>query len=68
MGESENDMRNEFITTIQLRRIDICDMLLACLAAKNLANDEGKKWDRLHETLKAQLDELDRQLDEIENA
>ena len=60
-------MRNEFKTTIQLRRIDICDMMLACLAAKELANDEGKKWDRLRETLKSQLEELDRQLDEIEN-
>lgn len=61
-------MRNEFKTTIQLRRIDICDMMLACLSAKELANDEGKKWDRLRETLKLQLEELDRQLDEIENA
>ena len=60
-------MRNEFKTTIQLRRIDICDMMLACLAAKELANGEGKKWDRLRETLKSQLEELDRQLDETEN-
>ena len=60
-------MKNEFKTTIQLRRIDICDMMLACLAAKELANDEGKKWDRLRETLKSQLEELDRQLGEIEN-
>lgn len=43
------DMRNEVKTTIELRRIDICDMMLACLAAKELANDGGKKWDRLNE-------------------
>lgn len=61
-------MRNEVKTKIQLRRIDICDMMLACLAAKQLANDKGEKWDRLRETLKAHLEELDRQLDENENA
>ena len=58
---------NNFKTTIEVKRIDICDLMLACLAAKELANDEGKKWDRLHEKLKAQLDELDAQLDEIAN-
>ena len=59
---------NKFKTTIQLRRSDICDMMLACLAAKELSNDEGKKWDRLRKTLKSQLEEFDRKLDEeIEN-
>ena len=61
-------MRNEFKTTIQLRRIDVCDLMLACTSAKKLANDDGKKWDKLRELLKTQLDELDRQIDEIENA
>lgn len=57
--------RNNFATTIQLRRIDICDLMLACLAAKEAANDEGKKWDELHEKLKWQLQYLDDQLDSI---
>ena len=57
-------MRNDFRTTIELKRIDICDLMLACLAAKELA-PESKKWDRLHEELKRQLDELDAQLDEL---
>ena len=39
-------MRNEFKTTLQVKRIDICDLMLACLAAKELANDSGTKWDR----------------------
>jgi hypothetical protein len=60
-------MRNNFKTTIEVKRIDICDLMLACLAAKEAANDEGKKWDRLHDLLKEQLDELDAQLDEIVN-
>lgn len=58
-------MVNSFKTTITLRRIDICDLLLACLAAKEAANDDGRKWDRLHNMLNDQLEELDAQLDEI---
>lgn len=61
-----NNMRNEFKTTLQVKRIDICNLMLACLAAKELANDEGKKWDRLHDELKRQLGELDAQLDELQ--
>lgn len=58
-------MRNNFKTTIALRRIDICDLMIACTAAKSASGAD--KWDRLHGELKRQLDELDRQLDEIEN-
>ena len=58
-------MRNEFKTTLQLRRIDICDLMLACTAAKQLSNG-AEKWDRLHDELKRQLEEVDKQLDEIE--
>lgn len=58
-------MRNEFKTTLQLRRIDICDLMLACTAAKQLSNG-AEKWDRLHDELKRQLEELYKQLDEIE--
>lgn len=58
-------MRNEFKTTLQLRRIDICDLMLACTAAKQLSNG-AEMWDRLHDELKRQLEELDKQLDEIE--
>ncbi len=59
-------MRNEFKTTLQVKRIDICDLMLACLEAKELANDSGTKWDRLHDELKRQLNELDTQLDELQ--
>lgn len=59
-------MRNHFKTTVELERIDICDLMIACLAAKECANDKGEKWDRLHEKLRSQLEALDKQLDEIE--
>lgn len=58
---------NSFETYVKMKRIDICDLMLACLAAKNMANDAGTKWDRLHDMLKQQLKDLDRQLDEIRN-
>lgn len=56
-------MRNGIETSINLRRIDICDLMMACTLAKQTANDVGKKWDKLHDLLKAQLGEMDRQLD-----
>ena len=59
---------NSFETYVKMRRIDICDLALACLAAKELANDSGAKWDRLRAMLNEQLEELDRQLEEIRNA
>lgn len=48
-------MTNEFKTTLQVKRIDICNLMLACTAAKQLSNDSGKKWDELRENLKNQL-------------
>jgi len=50
---------NNKIMTLELKRIDVCDLLLACLAAKEMANDEGKKWTRLHDELKDQLKAFD---------
>ena len=50
--------------TVELNRIDVCDLLLACLAAKELANDEGSKWTRLHDKLKAQLEAFDKENDD----
>lgn len=58
-------MRNNIKTTLQLRRVDICDLMIACTAAKRASG--AKKWDELHDELKRQLDELDEQLDEIES-
>lgn len=59
-------MRNEFKTTLQVRRIDICDLMLACLYAKYYSSG-AEKWGRLHDELKRQLDDLDNQLDNLDN-
>ena len=58
-------MGNESETSIKVRRIDICDLMMACTLAKQAANDGGRKWDNLHDMLKSKLDELDRQIGEI---
>ena len=62
-------MRNQFRTHIELERIDICDLMLACTSAyvrqKN-AGEGGEKWKRLHDKLKEQLKDLDAQLDDLE--
>lgn len=59
-------MRNHFKTTLKVERVDICDLMLACTLAQYNANDGGKKWARLHDKLRAQLDELDQDLDQLE--
>lgn len=51
---------NYTLTELTLRRIDICDLLLACLCAERSANDGGKKWRKLHDEIKEQLKEFDR--------
>lgn len=49
---------NERNYVLQLTRIEVYDLLLACLAARDLSNG-AKKWDVLHEKIKKQLDTLD---------
>lgn len=58
-------MINNFKTSVNVTRIELCDLLAACLVAKMTANDSGEKWDKLHDKLKSQLDELDRQLESV---
>lgn len=49
--------------TIKLRRIDVCDLLLACTYASHSAC-AGEKWIKLHDMLKDQLEEFDAKHDE----
>lgn len=58
-------MRNDFKTHIEVTRMDICDLMLACTGSQFRANDGGQKWIKLREKLKMQLDELDSQIDKI---
>ncbi len=64
--KEEKGMRNNFKTTLQVKRVDICDLMVACL----VASEQGKFVDSkrlldLYDELKEQLDELDEQLDMV---
>ena len=58
--------RNARTTKVELSRIDICDLILACTECKYAQLHKGlntKKWEKLHDKLKAQLIELDAEID-----
>ena len=50
-------MANEMIVNVRIKRIDLCDLLLACAA---VYGDTGaKKWDQLYDKLKMILEQFD---------
>lgn len=51
---------NQFKTSIQLSRIDICDLIIACEV--NYEDSGEKRWDELRVLLQTQLSELNKQL------
>lgn len=50
---------NQDVMNVKLTRKDVCDLLLACINAEYEANDGGKKWKKLHDELKKQLEAFD---------
>ena len=44
---------------LSLKRIDLCDLLIACTCTKQGANDGGKKWQELHDKIEKILDAAD---------
>lgn len=50
---------NQKTVSLKLKRIELCDLMLAC-AALDDATEDAKKWATLHEKLKAILDEFDK--------
>lgn len=50
---------NQKTMTVKLRRIDVCDLLLACSCADDKADNGSEKWKRLHDMLKEQLEAFD---------
>ena len=53
---------NQRTVALKVKRIEICDLMLACTAISSSLKEEGrsaKKWDALHDHLKAVLDEFD---------
>lgn len=50
-------MINELEYTLNLKRIDICDLLLALTSVSN--ESDAKKWEELHDNIKEQLEKQD---------
>lgn len=49
---------NSRTVTVKIKRIELCDLLLACTALSD-ATESTKKWNDLHEKLKKILDDFD---------
>lgn len=52
-------MKNYEEMTLTLTRIEVCDLLLACISAEEVSGAE--KWMKLHDKIKKQLDKADEQ-------
>lgn len=54
-------MTNYKNLNVELTRIDVCDLLLACTLMQ--AGKDGKKWATLHDKLQKQLRAFDKEND-----
>lgn len=50
---------NSKTVTLKLKRIDVCNLMLACTALSDSA-PETSKWSTLHDKLKTIIDEFDK--------
>lgn len=57
-----NTPLNHGTVTMKIKRIDLCDLLLATTALDNATDDGTTKWAKLHEKLKTILDDFDETL------
>lgn len=57
----ENKMTNYKNLNVELTRIDVCDLLLACTLMQT--GKDGKKWATLHDKLQKQLRAFDKEND-----
>lgn len=48
---------NQKTMTLKLKRIDVCDILLALTAIKQ--SSDAEKWGKLHDKIREILDEFD---------
>jgi hypothetical protein len=57
-----NTMTNEKTLTVSMKRIDLCNLMLACTSTAQRVEADGRtaqKWRNLHDQLKAALDSFD---------
>ena len=56
------EMLNQKTISLKLKRIDVCDLMLACLAVSDAMKQDGQtaeKWDALHDKLEKIINEFD---------
>lgn len=56
----EEEYNNETVITLNLKRIEVCDLLLATLIEHLNTEKRAKKWMQLHEKIGKQLHETDK--------
>lgn len=54
-------MLNDQTVTLEIKRIDLCNLLLACTHLDIETDENTKKWRRLHDELKEVLDAFDKE-------
>ena len=54
-------MINNEDMTITLKRIEVCDLLLACTLADMSTEESNKKWANLHDKVEKLLEQFDRE-------
>ena len=52
-------MPNERTVVCELKRIDLCDLKMACILIHNMTEKENTKWYRLNEKLSVILKDFD---------
>lgn len=54
---------NEKTVTVKMKRIDLCNLMLACTALDDATDENTTKWAKLHDQLKEILDDFDSKQD-----
>ena len=57
-------MLNQMNVTVKFKRIELCDLMLACEAAWSMSGDtleeRSDKWLKLHDQIKDMIDNFDK--------
>lgn len=50
---------NQKTVTVKMKRVELCDLLMACTALDEETSADNHKWAKLHDKLKEILDDFD---------
>ena len=60
-------MLNERTVNFKIKRIELCDLLIACTALDNATDENTQKWAKLHDKLEEILNNFDSKQEDIFN-